>query len=419
VAGRKLGRALLVGAAFAALIGAVPARAAEAVPGATVDELLVLARRLSPELAARALESDAALAKAAAAGLLDDPMARITSDEVDRTSGSRINKMIYGFEQEFPLWGKRELRTQVARAEAAGARGRERGAAAELDARVKTGFATYWRASQAITVTHDLHALLHAVSRAAQTRYAQGLGTQSDAIRADVERSRLDLEFAALERERRAARGRLNALLARPAGAPFAEPRALRPMPDGSALRIEALLDRARSDSPAVATAAAEIEAAEGGRRLVDKSWYPDVTLGAAAIQRADGPPGYMASAGFRIPLQWGLREAQGREAAAKAAAARSRREAALLDIQGALEEALAGLAATRQTETLLTTGLKPQTEAAYRSALASYQLGRGDLTAVLEAAHRVQEVRLELLRSQAEERTLLAEIERAIGGDL
>src|SRR5205085_9933366 len=100
----------------------------------------------------------------------------------------------------------------------------------------------------------------------------------------------------------------------------------------------EPLLDRARQGNPMLASAGAEIAAVEGGRKLVEKSWYPDVTLGAAGIDRADGPPGYMAWIGVRVPLQWGLREAQAREQTARAGAARSRADAALLQIQGNLE---------------------------------------------------------------------------------
>jgi cobalt-zinc-cadmium efflux system outer membrane protein len=388
-------------------------------PGASVEELLVLVRRQNPELAARALETEAALAKASAAGSLDDPMLRITSDEVDRTSGNRINKMIYGVEQEFPLWGKRELQSSIARAEAAGARGRERSTASELEAKVKTAFARYYLASRSIAVENEVHGLLHAISQAAQTRYAQGIGTQADALRAEAERTRLGLELSSLRRDRSAAQARLNALLSRPAGAPLAEPTKLRALPGSDRLQVETLLDRARQTSPPVETAAAEITAAEGGRKLVDKSWYPDVTLGAAAIQRADGPPGYMASIGVRVPLQWGLRDAQAREAVARAGAARAKLDASLLEIQSGLDEGLAALKETQNVEALLSTSLRPQSDAAYRSALTTYQLGRGDLTAALEAAHRVQEVKLDLLKVAAEQQTLLAEIERLIGGDL
>ena len=45
--------------------------------------------------------------------------------------------------------------------------------------------------------------------------------------------------------------------------------------------------------------------------------------------------------------------------------------------------------------------------------------MGHGDVTAVLEAAHRIQEIRIELLNTQAEQQQLLAEIERIAGGQL
>src|SRR4051812_43972623 len=78
-------------------------------PGATVESVLALGRRLSPELRAAALDTEAAAARADAAGRLDDPTFRAMSDEVDRTSGPRINKTYLSVEQEFPLWGKLEL----------------------------------------------------------------------------------------------------------------------------------------------------------------------------------------------------------------------------------------------------------------------------------------------------------------------
>ncbi len=407
--------AIALTAMFAA---AMPANAGDALPGASVDELLVLARQLNPELAAKALESEAALARAAAAGALDDPMLRITSDEVDRTGGSRINKMIYSVEQEFPLWGKRQLQRQIAQAEAAGVRSQQQVATIELDARIKTVFAQYWRAVRELEVTHDVHALLHGVAQSAQSRYAQGLGPQSDAIRSALERSRLDLALAAIERDKRSARGQLNALLARTPDAPLAEPAALPPLPSG-ALNIDDLLDRARQNNPMLTQAHYEIAAAEDNRRLIEKNRYPDLSLGLSAIDREDGPAGVIASAGIRVPLQWGLRKAQISEATLLASAAQARRDAALLDLQGGLEEALAGLQAVQKIETLLSSSLQPQAQAAYRSALSGYQFGSGDLTAVLEAAHRTQEVRLELLKAQAEQQVLLAEIERIIGGSL
>ena len=76
----------------------------ESLPGASLDSVLPLARQLSPVIAARALEMAAAQARASVAGALPDPTVRILSDEIDRISGPRQNKMVYSAEQELPLW---------------------------------------------------------------------------------------------------------------------------------------------------------------------------------------------------------------------------------------------------------------------------------------------------------------------------
>src|SRR5437762_14066566 len=94
-------------AIVAALIGSGPASAQDAgAPGTTVESVLALGRRLSPELRAVALDTEAAAARADAAGRLDDPTFRAMSDEVDRTSGPPINKTYLSIEQDAPLRGE-------------------------------------------------------------------------------------------------------------------------------------------------------------------------------------------------------------------------------------------------------------------------------------------------------------------------
>ena len=62
---------------------------------------------------------------------------------------------------------------------------------------------------------------------------------------------------------------------------------------------------------------------------------------------------------------------------------------------------------------------LTPQSEAAYSSALASYQQGRAELAPVLEAARQRLQIGIDLLRARTEAQAALATIERLIGGDL
>src|SRR3984893_14592121 len=391
-----------------------------AAPGATLEEVLAIARRLSPDLAARALDTEAAQARAEIAGSLSDPTLRITSDEIDRTSGPRQNKMFFTVEQEFPLWGKRDLKRAQASADVSRTQADARMTEAELIEKIKVAFAQYYQTDQAIRTTEDLHRVVHDIARVAQDRYAQGRGSQPEVYKAEVENTRLATELVRLEAKRRGAAARLNALLARPIDAPLARPVKLRALPSETALTPSALMERARAAHPSLAGRDAKSAAAAAGKQLADKSWYPDVMLKAGAIDRTgNGPNGYIAEIGMRVPLQWGLHEAQQREAAAQVGAAQARRQALELQIQGELGEFVADLAGNRKTGDLIRTRLLPQSQALLRTGVAGYGLGRAELVDVLRAEHDLANLRIELLSAEFDQQRQLAAIERLIGDDL
>jgi outer membrane protein, heavy metal efflux system len=404
------------------LMTAGPAGAAappdSGLPGATVETVLEAGRRLSPQLRASVLETQAMAARADAAGALPDPTFTVTDDEVDRTSGPRINKTYFMLGQTFPLWGKRDLQRSEALEAVDAARGRERATADTLDEQIKIAFARYYTVTRAIAINRDVAELVREMTRAARSRYAQGAGDQAGVILAQTEETRTAMEGLRLKAELTTAIARLNALLARPADAPLAKPLRLRPLPV-SGLTVTTLMDRARKGNPRLFAAAADIRGAQSAAALADKAWYPDVTVSAGPIQRDDGPTGFSAILSLSIPLQQGPKEAGVREAAAKVAGARQSLEATRAEIEGDLGETLAGLEAARQIGELLRTRLLPQYQAAYRSRLAGYRQGRGDLEGVLAAEHRLHDTNIELLRSDTDAQTALATIERLTGGAL
>ncbi len=403
------------------LLGAAQAAPAQGqAPGATLEDVLAVARRLSPELAARALDTEAAQARVVIAGALPDPTVRITSDEIDRTSGPRQNKMIYSFEQEFPLWGKRDLRAAQANALVERSRADARQTEAELIEKVKIAFAQYYQSDQAIRTTEDLHRVVHDIAKVARERYAQGRGTQQEVYKAELENSRLASEIVRLEATRQSAAARLNALLARPIEAALARPLRLRSLPNATGLAPGPLMERARAGNPSLAGGTALINSAQAGRELADKSWYPDVTLNAGAIDRGrNGPPGYIAGVSLKVPLQWGLHEAQQREASAQVSAAQARRQGIELEIQSGLGEALAAFAGAQQTANLIRTQQFPQNQALLRSGIAAYGLSKAELADVLRAEHDLAELRIQLLNAEFDAQRQLAAIERLIGSEL
>ncbi len=114
-----VGALLLMGPAVAAPKGP---------PGATAAELIALARQLSPELAAAALTADAAIARITSAGALPDPTLRVGADNLDqRNISMNGTTTTYRLMQEFPLWGKLDLKQEMATFEATAARYRRQG----------------------------------------------------------------------------------------------------------------------------------------------------------------------------------------------------------------------------------------------------------------------------------------------------
>ena len=122
---------------------------------------------------------------------------------------------------------------------------------------------------------------------------------------------------------------------------------------------------------------------------------------------------------GLRVPLQWGLHDAQQREAAAQVGAAQARRQALELQIQSDLGAFAADLAGSRKTGDLIRTQPLPQSQALLRSGTAGYGLGRAELTDVLHAEHDLADLRIELLNAEFDQQRQLAAIERLIAGDL
>src|SRR6516225_5895112 len=222
------------------LLSAEQGSSAEPIPGATIDDLLARVRKFNPELAAAALDREAAVAKIYPAGALEDPMVNLSRDQGFRQT-------LFTAAQEFPLWGKRDLRRGVAEANAAASAGREGSVTAELIEQTKVVFSQYYQAYQALRVTREIHALHRTVADSVRVRYAQGLGSQSDAIRAELERTRLEPELSALERDEEAAKAKINALIGRPASAELAPPRELRRLPRAASLNLDALVGRART----------------------------------------------------------------------------------------------------------------------------------------------------------------------------
>ncbi len=385
--------------------------------GATLESVLTAGRQLNPALRAAALETSAAAAKAAGADALDDPT---VSDSYQYYRNPNVfSGHAVMVTQALPLWGKRDLRREVALADLDAARGRERAARDALDERIKITFAQYYVASRALAVNQEVIAVTRGMRSTAEARYAAGTGNQAATIRALGEETSANIETARLEGDRVAAREALNALLARRADAPLADPLRLRHLPPTEPA-LASLVERAHGGSPSLATSGAEVSAARSRAALAEKAFYPDLTIGAGPlVQTNNRQPGVAATIGLNIPLPWGREASEQQAATAQLGAAQQRYEAALLDIQSALAEAREKLKAAQWADALIVRKALPEARAALKSVVSEYTQGRGDLGTALEAEHQIHDLELKLLQVELDEQTALAGIERLIGGEL
>jgi cobalt-zinc-cadmium efflux system outer membrane protein len=416
------------GLLFAAVAGiwCFAAQAQEAPPGADVERLLAIAREANPEYAGMRYEAQAAAERVTPAGALPDP--RFRTELMDNTKGGEQNPTLlpsnvgstrYTLMQDLPWFGKRDLKREIAEFEAEGSQGKARGTWSELAAKIKTAQAQRYFLHGNEKLTQEILDLIVRLEKIAQSRYANGLSAQQDVIRAQIEQTNMKNELVALESESRQVNARLNALLARPATAPLAQPEKLRTLPVPGQLDPVALEERVRTRNPQLFTEEARIKTAEKGRDLVYKNRYPDFNVGIAPVQYGSAIKEWGLMVEMNIPLQQSSRRSQEREAEAMLSAARSRKEASANQVISELSENLAGLEAAQRTEVLATTSLLPQAELTFNAALAGYENGKLDFATLLDAQRQIRQAKQNQIKAQAEAQVRLAEVEKLLGEDL
>lgn len=416
-------------AALATLLvigSATPALAQETLPGAQLEGLLAFAKEHNPDYTSMRREAQAATERVVMAGALMDPRLRVEWMDITK-GGSQSPTLLpgdtgstkYTIMQDLPWWGKRDLKRAIAGQEAQAVEGKAQGTWAELAAKVKTTHAQRYFLYNTRKLTQELLDLTNHLANLAQVRYAGGLAMQQDAIRAQVEQTTMQTELVALDSETLQADARLNALLARPSGAPLAAPERLSVLPAAATLDADALLERARQHNPQLFSEDGRIKAAELSRELSLKNRYPDFTLAISPTQMQSRVSEWGLMLEMNIPLQQGTRRAQERETQAMLEAAQSRREAVANQVASDLSENLVGMRAAQRTEQLVKSSLLPQAELTFQAALAGYENGKLDFATLLEAQRQIRQARLGQLKAQVDAQMRLAEIEKLLGEDL
>lgn len=419
-------RLVLLAAAVVAAATTVRAEPAQVI-GGHVESLLEFARARHPEFAALRAEAEAAAARVEPAGALPDPVLRTELRNVTNAGSDagasllpgRVGSTRYAVSQTLPWFGKRDLRREVAGAGADEAQARARAGWMDLATRIKLNYVQHHVHLISIRYAQENLDLMQRVAEIARNRYANGLGSQQDALRAQAEITAMQTDLVMLEGESAQASARMRALLGRPDNVALHPPDHLRVLPPAAKLDMVELEARLRANNPQLVMDEARITGAEKGRDLVQRNRYPDVNVGVSPIQSGGRVSEWELMFEINIPLQQSSRRQQEREADLTLEAARLRRQGNLNQSLADLSESLAGLDVARRLEVLVSSGLLPQAELNLNAALAGYENGRVDFAAVLDAHRQLRRARLDLVKARADQQMRLAEIEKVVGEEL
>lgn len=395
-------------------------------PGAqvmTLEEIEREAMTNNPEI--RAAEARVAVAKARtpAAGALDDPMFmyRNWGTPIQRPWDWNQAQHMLMFQQTLPGFGKRAARTEVANQQTAESEAQTEVVKREIGVRVRKGYYDLLRSGDEHRIHDQQMELSKQALQSATVKYTVGRVPQQDVLKAQIVMTRLADHLVMLDEEEESARAELNTLMARDPGAPLeviGDYGAPRTLPNLDELERIALENR-----PELKAIAATGNVADAQLTLAGKAYTPDFTVAGGYMLMPEGSTfrnNYMAEVTVSLPwLNRRKHQSEINEAKSAAAVVRSERNAqvnaAFLEIQQALIRAHAA----ERSLKLYRDTLRPQAEAALKSAAAAYQHDRTDFLNLVDSQNMQLDVESSYFKAAASFDARVAELERAIGATL
>ena len=377
-------------ALIAVLLTAFPARGSDpSVPAPTVDALVAEALEKSLALAAARASVAAARERVSPAGTPPDPMLRVSyeNDGASFSLGEEpMSRLSFMAEQPIPWPGKLDLAAKVAGADAAVAEAATARLRLGIEAAVRRAVARLLEAREARELSREQGETWERIESVARSRYAAGMGTQQDVLRAQAERTRLLQQARRDEGAARGAEAELRRLLLREPGTPVAVEgrlRDARPAAPDEAAEVA----RAEAESPELEVARKEAERETLAIELARRDGKPDLVASAGYVNRGSLPLMWAVGVGVTVPVFPGRKQApRVREAEARLAAVKAAEGDVRLRLRARTEEELALLAQLAEEARLDREALLVQDRLAVEAALASYSTGGVPFVTALEA---------------------------------
>jgi cobalt-zinc-cadmium efflux system outer membrane protein len=344
----------------------------------------------SPDIGRADAAARAEGARAPQVGSLPDPTLTLGIQN-DGFNGIQIGTMETSYwqvmlTQPIPWPGKLSARAAAARSQASVAGGETGRLRLTTTAEVERAYVDLLLVRGQIALLAKLEVLWKEAEVMARTRYEVGQGSQSDLLRAQLERTRLQQRRVALEGEERTRLQALNRLRVHALDEPIPTPRPLSAF-TAPVLRAadEAVADAERR-SPDLAIAALSVQTADRRIDAAKRDWFPDFAVTAGVMPRGQIEPMWTVQLGVTLPIWGATKQAKGvEESQARREADLRGEESVRLQVRLRAQERRTLLAAALQTLDIYRGGILVQSDATIRSTMSQYQVGKVTFPSVLE----------------------------------
>lgn len=385
-----------------------------------LDLLIERAMTQNPDILAATRKMEALRQGVVQEKALEDPEFTLTQWDVPSNFDiANSGQTWYGIGQAFQFPGKRAMKGEIAGKEVEIQFQSLQAVIRETILKIKTAWYQFYLANQAIGIHLTHQALLTEFTRSAQQKYAAGMGTQQDIVKAEVELSKLHNSLLALEQEKINAVTTLNALLNQPMDTSLETPEE-----PGSAefkYTLEELTHSALKNQPEVMAANLQIDKKELSRSLAGKYVYPDFMAELTYVQSHMGQDnGWMASAKINLPWVFNPKYQ------AKIAQIRLEKEETEAELKGIENKTRAELRilyfkikSLEKSLDMFRNGILPQAEQALKASQIAYRSGKTDLLNVIDSERTLKDIEMNYYETLVDFNQRIGELEKLVGKDL
>ena len=389
----------------------------------SLNSLIQEALKNNPQITSARWRYEAAKARISLPRTVEDPRFeyeydKITADMDAVLRGKTGPMRTFAISQSIPFPTKLFLRKKAAQKEADSYRQEYIETGRKVIKDVKEAYFRLFLSSKKITITRENLNLLGRFAETVNTRYSVGKANQQDALKAQVESSKLSNQLVLLEQEEKIYETLLNSLLSRPPNGPLG----LLQEKNSKAMEFEeeGILKLTKDSRPELKSYRDMLKKSAIELELAKQEYLPDFMLKYRREERNGSAGPWAGMVGVTIPL-WFLDKQNSfvREARANLEEAKAQYQAEENVVLFEARSSYVKFEAAKNLVKIYETGILPQAQAALETATLGYQSDKIGFLDLLDTLRTLWDFQMEYLESLANLEIALADLERSVGIDI